>query len=164
MDDESLEEVVAVLLRESGKTVCTAESCTGGLLGYRLTSVSGSSEYFQRGVVTYSNEAKEQVLDVKHDTLLNYGAVSNKTAVEMARGIRKISGADIGISVTGIAGPTGGTPEKPVGTVHFGLDSEFETKAQKKLFGGTREQIRIRAADTALDLIRHHLLKQKLTE
>ena len=119
--EETMEAVVGDLLRKAGATLSAAESCTGGLLAHRLTDVPGSSDYFLFSGVTYSNEAKIKVLGVQHQTLEKHGAVSIETAKEMAEGVRKLTGADYGISTTGIAGPTGGTDEKPVGSVCIGL-------------------------------------------
>ncbi|MDP9348394.1 MAG: competence/damage-inducible protein A, partial [Gemmatimonadota bacterium] len=119
--DVGMEEVLGTLLRGRGLTLGVAESCTGGLIGHRITDVPGSSAYFLLGVVTYANEAKEQILGVRSETLREHGAVSTQTAEEMAAGVRRISGASLGLATTGIAGPGGGTPEKPVGTVCVGL-------------------------------------------
>src|SRR3972149_4847309 len=117
---EKLEEVVGQLLTKQNLTLSLAESCTGGLIGHRLTNVPGSSDYFLGGIIAYAYEAKERLLDVKHNTLYERGAVSAETALEMARGARKALGADIGLSVTGIAGPGGGVPGKPVGVGGIG--------------------------------------------
>jgi len=116
-----LEERIGQLLLAQGLTLATAESCTGGLVAHRITNVSGSSAYFSGGFVTYSNEAKERFLGVRHETLLVHGAVSEETAREMAWGARQQMGVDVAVAVTGIAGPTGGTPEKPVGLVYIAL-------------------------------------------
>ena len=118
---EALEFVVGKLLVEKKLTLSLAESCTGGLIGHRLTDVPGSSGYFMGGVVAYANDAKEKFLNVRHDTLSDFGAVSPKTAIEMARGARRAFGSDISISVTGIAGPGGVLPGKPVGLVYISL-------------------------------------------
>src|SRR3990172_5334310 len=117
----NFEELLRVYMNARGLKLATAESCTGGLVSDRITNVSGSSEYFPGGIVAYSYEAKASLLGVSWDTLNTHGAVSEETVLEMARGARKLFNADIGISVSGIAGPTGGTPEKPVGTTWFGL-------------------------------------------
>ncbi len=156
---------VVQLLKAAGKTAATAESCTGGLLSGAITSVPGSSEAFGFGVCTYANEAKEKLLGVKPETLAAYGAVSEQTAVEMAAGIRKLSGADYGVSTTGIAGPGGGTSEKPVGTVWIGLSCESRTFAVRNVFDGSRvpeldEQraaIRLEAVLTALAMLEREL-------
>lgn len=160
-DEDSLEALVGGLLKEKGFKIATAESCTGGLLASLITDVSGASEYFLAGLVTYSNEAKIKLLEVAAETIQNFGAVSSETALEMARGIRKISGADFGVSLTGIAGPSGGTTEKPVGTVHIAVvhpDGEWE-KAYLFPFG--RERFKQVAAATALDRLRR-ILQSKL--
>ena len=154
-------ELVVQLLKERGLTLATAESCTGGLISAEITSVSGSSEVFGFGVCTYANEAKMKLLGVKAETLDSVGAVSEETAVQMAEGVRKLSGADISVSVTGIAGPTGGTPDKPVGTVYIGFSSAEHTYAVRHLFTGkdfpdaadSREAIRYETVKTALDTI-----------
>src|SRR3989304_5781049 len=121
MMGEKLEEVVGKLLTERKMTLALGESCPGGLVGHRLTNVPGSSSYVLGGIVAYSNEAKERLLGVRHETLEEQGAVSPETAIEMARGARAALGADVGLSVTGIAGPGGGTPDKPVGLVYVAL-------------------------------------------
>jgi nicotinamide-nucleotide amidase len=152
-----LEEVVAELLFRTGKTVSTAESCTGGLLAHRLTNVSGSSKYFERGIVAYSNQAKVQILGVREETIRAHGAVSEQTAIEMAEGVRRISGTDFGVSTTGIAGPTGGTPEKPVGLVYIGFADGERSYARKFIFRGERLFNKTRATQAALDLLRREL-------
>jgi nicotinamide-nucleotide amidase len=129
-------------LTQRGLTIATAESCTGGLLGHVLTSVSGSSAYYLGGVIAYSNEVKEALLGVQHETLLAHGAVSHETAREMAAGIRQRLGADIGLSTTGIAGPTGGTAEKPVGLVYIGISTAEETKSYECRFNGGRLMVK----------------------
>lgn len=156
---ETLEEVVGAMLRESGKTLAVAESCTGGLIGMRLTDVAGSSAYFLEGAVTYSNEAKVRMLGVTEQVLIEHGAVSVETAEAMARGIRERSGADYGISVTGIAGPDGGTEEKPIGTVFIGYSDVEQTRSIKFLFPGDRYLIRWRSSQAALDYLRRRMLK-----
>lgn len=118
-----VEQEAGALLAAKGLTLCTAESCTGGLLAHRITNVPGSSAYYLGGFVVYANEAKEALLGVRHETLLAYGAVSEETAREMAQGARQRLGADLGLSITGIAGPSGGTPEKPVGSTHIVLST-----------------------------------------
>ncbi len=152
-------EVVA-LLKERGLTLATAESCTGGLIGAEITSVSGASEVYGFGFVTYANEAKEALLGVRHDTLLAHGAVSPETAREMAEGARAKSGADIAVSVTGIAGPGGGTPEKPVGLVYVGVSTAEGTRAERLSLSGSRDEIRAAARDNALSLVRAEILKK----
>lgn len=155
---EGLEQVAGRLLAERKKTLAIAESCTGGLVGARVTSVPGSSVYFERGVVSYSNESKEVLLGVPRAILAAHGAVSLETARAMAEGIRRLAGTDFGLSVTGIAGPTGGTAEKPVGLVCMALAvPDGETRVEENRFPGDREMIRARSAQAALDLLRRHL-------
>lgn len=157
-DEESLEYVIYKLLSDRKLTVATAESCTGGMVSSRLTNVSGVSSVFMNSIVTYSNEAKMKFLDVKEDTLRQFGAVSAETAKEMADGIRKVSGTDIGISVTGIAGPGGGTAEKPVGLFYIGVAIGDKLEAHKFCFPGSRERVRSIATNRALDILRRELL------
>jgi PncC family amidohydrolase len=153
----SLEIQVGQLLRERGLQLVLAESCTGGLLGSRLTDVSGSSEYFSGGVVAYAYDAKADLLGVSWDTLNSKGAVSRETVLEMARGVRNLMKADIAISVSGIAGPGGGTPEKPVGTTWIGLAVQDGEWAKVFQFSGDREQNKISAVDAALHLLLDYL-------
>lgn len=153
LDEETLEEVVGRQLSEQGSTVALAESCTGGLIGHRLTNVPGSSDYFMRGYVVYSNQAKMDCIGVKEATLRQFGAVSAETAQEMSEGVRRVSGTDYGLAVTGIAGPGGGTPEKPVGLVYISLAMDGNTKTEKHQFVGTREQIKLRASQAALRML-----------
>ncbi|MBR4876049.1 MAG: nicotinamide-nucleotide amidohydrolase family protein, partial [Clostridia bacterium] len=162
IDVSSLEEVVVKGLVERGLTVATAESCTGGLVGKRLTDISGSSACYEGGVVSYSNEVKMNVLGVKEETLRNFGAVSAETAMEMARGVRKLTGADIGVSTTGVAGPGGGSPEKPVGTVYVGISAEGLDKVIKPEFRHTATRTRIRnsTASNVFNLIRQEILEK----
>ena len=145
-------------LIEKGMKVATAESCTGGMIAAKITAVPGASECFDCGVVTYSNEQKEKLLGVNHKTLEEYGAVSEQTALEMCKGSKNISGADVAISVTGIAGPGGGTPEKPVGTVWIGVCSNSMHKAIKFLFKGDRNAVRQQTAMIALEMARRAAL------
>ena len=156
---EELEEVIGALLRQAQKTLSIAESCTCGLLGHRITNVPGSSDYFQQGVLTYSNDSKVQLLGIPYDLILQHGAVSHEVAEAMAIGIRKRSGSDIGLSITGIAGPNGGSPEKPVGLVYVGLAWENELEVAKNIFLGNREVIKFQSSQKALDMLRRHLLK-----
>jgi nicotinamide-nucleotide amidase len=159
-NDETLEGAVGRLLREGGAKLALAESCTGGLLAKRLTDMPGSSAYFQEGLVTYSNESKERLLGVPHDLIVEHGAVSEPVAREMAEGARRISGADYGLSVTGVAGPDGGTQEKPVGLVFVGISDSNNTFAEKldlTAWARSRDSIRERSANRAFDLLRHHL-------
>lgn len=157
-DDDTLPVVVARMLRDKGLQVAFAESCTGGLLAKLVTDPAGSSEYFWGGVVSYANEAKVGLLGVKEQTLQQHGAVSPETACEMARGIREKSGADIGIGITGIAGPGGGSREKPVGLVYIGLAHADGVEVKELRFLGGREAIRMLTAKTALDWLRRYLL------
>jgi nicotinamide-nucleotide amidase len=156
---ETMEEVVGRLLKKEGLTVAVAESCTGGLIGHRLTQVPGSSGYFDRGIVSYSNGAKLELLGVPTSLLEKHGAVSAPVASAMANGIRERSGTDIGLSVTGIAGPDGGTATKPVGLVYVGLDGgEGETITKEFRFHGDRDVIKHRSSQAALDVLRRWLL------
>ena len=155
--NESMESVVGGMLRAKGITISVAESCTGGLIGSLLTDVPGSSDYFQGGFVVYSNQSKVDLLHVSLETIERYGAVSDQTVREMAEGVRKRMGTDIGVAVTGIAGPGGGTKEKPVGTVHVGLAEEHRTFSGKYRFWVTREQIKLHTSMMALDWIRRYL-------
>lgn len=156
VDVVDLQHALVEELLKKGRKVATAESCTGGLVGKRITEVSGASGVFDCGVCSYANEIKEKLLGVRHETLEKFGAVSPQTAAEMAKGIRKISGADIGVSTTGIAGPQGGTPEKPVGLVYIGVDSDaMTTVVETRLSRGypeEREMIRYLASSRALHL------------
>lgn len=158
-DEEELQEAVAKLLIKKRKTVAVAESCTGGLLANKLTNVSGSSDYFERGVVTYSNQAKVDILQVPEKVLEKHGAVSAETAEAMAESVRKMSGVDFGISTTGIAGPSGGTKEKPVGLVYIGVSTEKETYSKRLLFFKERLENKGRFVQAALSLLRKELLK-----
>ena len=159
-DADTLEEAVGRLLAHAGLTIACAESCTGGQVSAMLTNVPGSSRYIDRSLVTYSNRAKVEELGVKGRTLAAHGAVSRDTAVEMATGVARIAGVDIGLSVTGIAGPGGGTDAKPVGAVHFALaDMRRPSLTTARMrFGGDRAAVRARAAKFALDLVRRHLM------
>lgn len=158
-DQEELEEVVGRMLKERKMSLSVAESCTGGLLGYRITKVSGSSGYFMGGVISYSNEAKGKILGVSGENLERYGAVSEEVAKEMAEGVRRLFCTDLGIGITGIAGPTGGTPEKPVGLVYIALATPTGTICQRNIFPGDRESVRWRSSQTALDMLRRWLLR-----
>jgi len=158
IDDDRLETVVARLLKERGLTLAMAESCTGGLISNLLTDVPGISENLLETCVTYSNQAKINRLGVKHETLEAYGAVSPQTAQEMAEGILRTSGADIGLAVTGIAGPGGGTPEKPVGLVYIAIAMDGNVEVKRIYNQGDRKRIKLSTANTALDLLRRKLL------
>ena len=155
---ESMEEVVARELTMRQATVATAESCTGGLLAERLTSISGSSAYFLGGVVSYSNTLKSAWVDVPAGIIESRGAVSSEVAVALADGIRRRTGATLGIGITGVAGPTGGTPEKPVGTVHVAIADASGSKERGIHYPGERDRIRWQASQTALDLVRRYFL------
>jgi nicotinamide-nucleotide amidase len=159
VDDETLEVVVGRLLRARGLTVALAESCTGGLVGHRLTQVSGSSAYFERGFVVYSNEAKQALLGVPESVLRQHGAVSAACAEAMAQGARERAGTDVGVSVTGIAGPDGGTPTKPVGTVFIGLADRTGAVVERHRFDRDREGNKALSAVRALDLLRRRCLE-----
>ncbi len=159
LGNKELTETVCELLKTKNKTLSVAESCTGGMLGAEITSVSGASEFFIGGEITYSNWAKTIRLNVQEKTLLEFGAVSEQTACEMAENVRKIFNTDFGISITGIAGPTGGTPEKPAGTVWIGLSSREKTYAKKFIFGGNRNINRERAVFTALNELKKVLVE-----
>jgi len=154
---ETMEEVVGLKLAVGGYTLAVAESCTGGLLAQRLTDVPGSSKYFIEGVVAYANDAKIRTLGVEPMLLLEHGAVSAAVAEAMAEGIRKRAETDFGLSITGIAGPGGGTDEKPVGTVFIALSDEIETKHRRLNVPGDRNLIRWRSSQAALDLLRRRL-------
>ena len=159
-DDETLESAIGKLLTQKGATLALAESCTGGLLAKRLTDRAGSSAYFMEGLVTYSNGSKEQLLGVPHKMLVEHGAVSEPVAKAMAEGVRKVGGTDYGLSVTGVAGPDGGTEEKPVGLVFVGISDEGGTTAEKldlSAWRRSREAIRERSANRAFDLLRHRV-------
>ncbi len=158
IDDQSLEMVVAKLLEEKGMTLAIAESCTGGLIGNMLTDVPGISKNFLEGAVTYSNEAKIKRLGVRPETLERYGAVSRETAREMAMGIVDTTGADIGLAVTGIAGPGGGTAQKPVGLVYIAIAMNGNAEVEEFRFIGGRKRIKNSTAKQALDMLRRKLL------
>ncbi len=156
--EEDLEHTVGRLLKERGFKVALAESCTGGYVSHLLTNVSGSSDYFERGIVSYSNAAKVEILRVNEDVIAEKGAVSIEVARQMAEGVKAISGADLGISLTGIMGPTGATPGKPVGLVYIGLCDEKVCTAKKFMFGDDRIMNKQRTAQAALDTLRRYLL------
>lgn len=158
MHGESLEEVVGRILTENRATIAVAESCTGGLLAERLTNVPGSSVYFLGGVVCYSNELKSRLVDVPPSMIEAKGAVSPDVALALAEGIRKLTGARLGIGVTGIAGPGGGSPEKPVGLVYIGLADERGPRQKEFRFLGDRDRIRLFASQAALDMARRYFL------
>ncbi len=147
-----LEERLGTLLREKKLTIALAESCTGGLISSRITDVAGSSDYFEAGVVVYSNQAKQKFLSVPAESLQAYGAVSKEVAEKMAEGARLAMQTDIGVSVTGIARPSGGSPEKPVGLVYVGVASSQGTYVRRFHFEGSRLDVKARTADAALQL------------
>jgi nicotinamide-nucleotide amidase len=156
---EELEETLGRILTERGLTIAVAESCTGGLIADKITNVSGSSNYFERGVVSYSNRSKIELLGIPAELIRAHGAVSKEVAEAMARGIRRVAGTDIGLSTTGVAGPTGGTQEKPVGLVWIGYSDKEATLALKFNFGDDRQRTKERAAQAALELVRRRVLK-----
>lgn len=162
-DDQTLESVVGGMLIGRGCTVAAAESCTGGLLSQRLTAIPGSSSYFLRGVVTYSNESKTELLGVDPALIADFGAVSDAVASAMARGIKESSSADLGVSITGIAGPSGGTREKPVGTVFIGMAFDdagaLSVRSHGYRFHGDRARVRLIASEMALEWIRRFLIR-----
>lgn len=153
-----MEEIVGLRLTVGGYTIAVAESCTGGLIAERLTDVAGSSSYFIEGVVSYSNDSKTRTLGVKPLLLRKHGAVSAPVAEAMAEGIKKRAGTDFGLAVTGIAGPGGGSEEKPVGLVFIALASEVKTEHRKLMLPGDRQLVRWRASQAALDLLRRRLI------
>jgi nicotinamide-nucleotide amidase len=155
--DQNMEEVVGHLLLEKNLSISVAESCTGGLIGHRLTSVPGSSSYFHGGVVVYSNQSKVDLLRVDPRTLETHGAVSERTVEEMARGVKDRIKTDLGLAVTGIAGPDGGTRQKPVGTVHVGLAAREKTFSREYRFWGNRMQVKLNSSMMALDWVRRYL-------
>jgi competence/damage-inducible protein CinA-like protein len=159
-----MEEVAGRLLREHGLTLALAESCTGGLVGHRITNVPGSSAYLRGGVVAYANEAKQALLGVRPETLAAHGAVSEETAAEMATGVRKTFGTSLGLSITGIAGPDGGSAEKPVGTVCFGLATDQGVVTRRYQLWGTRDWVKLLASQVALDWVRRHALGIPITD
>ena len=157
MKKTPLEIQVGELLRQHGLRLAVAESCTGGLIGHRLTNVAGSSTYYMGSVTAYAYEAKVRLLNVRWETLEKHGAVSGETVIEMARGVRHALAADIGLSVSGIAGPDGGTPEKPVGTVWIGLSSPEDEFAELFVWEGDRIQNKEHSAEAALQLLADYL-------
>jgi len=154
-------ESVSKLLTDNKLTIATAESCTGGLLGHMLTSISGSSAYYDRGIISYTNEAKQELLGVPKDLLEQYGAVSEQVAASMAKGVRKLAQTDLGASTTGIAGPTGGTIDKPVGLVYIGVSSKEKTLVKRFEFQGSRLENKDLTCIEALNLIKQ-MIQQNL--
>ena len=157
-DEDTMDQVLARLLRESGVTLALAESCTGGMIAARITAVAGSSAYFLEGNVTYSNAAKSRMIGVPPELIERHGAVSAEVARAMAEGAREASGSDLALSVTGIAGPDGGTPEKPVGTVYVALADAGSCRVERCNFQGDRDRVRSITCFTALNWLREHLL------
>lgn len=155
---ETMEEVVGLRLAVTGFTLAVAESCTGGLIAQRLTEIPGSSTYFTEGVVTYSNESKVRLLGVPSDLIAEHGAVSAQVAEAMAEGVRERAGTDFGLAVTGIAGPGGGSHEKPVGLVYLALSDDAHTEHRKLMIPGDRQLVRWRSSQAALDLLRRRLI------
>jgi nicotinamide-nucleotide amidase len=156
--DESLESWLGPYLSGKGWHLSTAESCTGGLIGHRVTNVPGSSDYFERGFITYSNEAKMEILGVPEELLKAHGAVSDPCVRAMADGVRRAAGCEVGLAVTGIAGPGGGTPEKPVGTVFMAVSLPSGTLSWRCQFEGRRIEVKEQTAESALEMLRDALL------
>jgi PncC family amidohydrolase len=163
MSVASPEEQIGEILRRRNLTLATAESCTGGLVSHRLTNVPGSSDYFLGGIVAYANATKMAQLGVQAETLEIYGAVSQETAMEMASGVRQRLNADIGVSVSGIAGPGGGSVEKPVGLTWIGVSAEGYSQARKYLWSGDRSAVKEQSAQAALELVLGYL-RQRFNE
>ncbi len=163
LDEDALEVIVGQLLKQRGLTLAVAESCTGGLVSHRITDVPGSSAYYQGAITSYSNETKERVLHVNRDTLEQYGAVSEQAAREMAQGVRDALHADVGLAVTGIAGPDGGAPEKPVGLVYVALAAPDGVWVERRVWGNDRgdpldrRENKALSAEAVLDLLRRYL-------
>jgi nicotinamide-nucleotide amidase len=157
--EEELEGTLGRLLTEQHLTIAVAESCTGGMIAHKLTNISGSSNYFERGVVVYSNESKTALLGVPSQVIAEHGAVSEETAIALARGVRESAGTSIGLSTTGIAGPTGGTADKPVGLVWIGYADEESSFALKLYLGEERLRIKERATQAAMELVRRKILR-----
>lgn len=158
--NETMAEAIGKMLLPQRKTLAVAESCTGGLVSHLVTSVPGCSAWYKGSVTAYSNEVKEKILGVKTETLINFGAVSEETACEMATGARKVLNADFAVATTGIAGPDGGTPEKPVGTVWIAVATDKTVKAKKFTFGDNRERNILRSGQTALQFLRQVIMEE----
>jgi PncC family amidohydrolase len=152
-----IEDSIGELLKRHTLTLAVAESCTGGLVGHRITNVPGSSAYFLGGVMAYADEAKERLLGVNPNTLYEFGAVSEQTALEMARGVRRALGADVGIAVTGIAGPGGGMPGKPVGLTWLALSAPGLERAEHYIWNGARMSNKEQSAESALEMLKAYL-------
>ena len=157
-NNETMAEVIGRILKQNGKTLSVTESCTGGYISHLITSVAGSSQYYNGSVTAYSNEVKEQILGVSHKTLLEFGAVSEQVAREMAIGARQVLNSDFAVATTGIAGPDGGTDEKPVGTIWIAVATENKVITRKYVFGNNRERNILRSSQTALQLLRKVIL------
>ena len=155
--EHDLEVVVGQLLKAAELTLAVAESCTGGLVGHRITNIPGSSDYYLGSITAYADDVKHRLLQVSSETLDQHGAVSEQTARAMAEGVRAIMQADLGLSATGIAGPTGGRDEKPVGLVYVGLAAPDGVWVDRNLFQGNRWENKASSADAALDLVRRYL-------
>jgi len=153
LNSEELLEKISTILKQKDLKIATAESCTGGLISHSFTNISGSSDYFDRGIVSYSNKAKTELLGVSEEILNRYGAVSEQVATEMADGVRKRSRVDIGIATTGIAGPTGGTKEKPVGLVYIAISTIDKTQVKKFQFSGNRIENKDSTLNAALRML-----------
>ena len=160
MINKQILDSVSNLLKEKHLTVAIAESCTGGLVSHTLTNISGSSDYFDCGIISYSNDSKKELLSVSEDVITKYGAVSEQVAKEMAEGVRKRSNVDIGISTTGIAGPTGGTKEKPVGLVYIAISTSENTIVKKYQFSGDRLQNKENTCKATLEMLFEFLKKR----
>jgi len=160
----TIEEEIGTMLQAQGLTLATAESCTGGLVGHRLTNVPGSSAYYVGGLVAYSYEAKEWLLGVRHETLMTYGAVSEQTAREMARGARRRLSTGLGVGITGIAGPSGATPDKPVGLVFIALSAPDAELCERHVWQGDRLANKEQSAEAALRLLLTYLKEQSLRQ
>ena len=158
-DNDTLESVVGKLLVKRRMTLSIAESCTGGLIANRITNISGSSKYFKLGMVVYSNSSKTSELGISPEKIKKYGVVSREVAVAMAEGMLKKSKTNLSLAITGIAGPTGGTREKPVGLVYIALALKNKTECVKRYFLGTRQEIKLQISTAALDLVRKGLLR-----
>jgi PncC family amidohydrolase len=156
-EEAMLEVQIGEIMTRGGLTLAAAESCTGGLVSHRITNVPGSSVYFMGGIIAYANQAKMRLLGVSESTLASHGAVSQETVLEMARGVRQALNADIGIAVSGIAGPGGGSPDKPVGLVWIGLSAADASQARSYLFPGDRLAVKEQSAEAALQMVLAYL-------
>jgi nicotinamide-nucleotide amidase len=159
-NQQSLEEIIGTMLKKLGLTLAVAESCTGGMLGQMITSIPGSSDYFKGGIISYNGEIKEKLLGVPRETMMEYGQVSKEVARAMAQGVQKKCFSDIGISITGIAGPGGGSKDKPVGLVYIALADKKQVVVQEHQLRRDRQTIRLRSARRALNMLRMHLINQ----